>query len=112
MTVTPVVILRGAESDLRELRRYIRQRFGAAVWDESRVALRKAFVRLASHPCAGHLPDELAALNLVQYRQVMVGMNRIIYELRDRTVYVHVVCDTRRDLRAVLLRRLLGASSF
>lgn len=39
-------------------------------------------------------------------------MNRIIYELRDRAVYVHVVCDTRRDLRAVLLRRLLGAPSF
>lgn len=112
MSATRVVVLRGAESDLRELRRYIRQRFGAPVWDESLAALRKAFARLATHPRAGHLPDELATLNLVQYRQVVVGMNRIIYEQRDRTVYVHVVCDTRRDLRAVLLRRLLGASSF
>ncbi len=68
--------------------------------------------RAWSHPLAGHLPDELAALNLVQYQQVLVGMKRIIYELGDRTVYVHVVCDTRRDLRAVLLRRLLGAPPF
>lgn len=111
MTATRVVILRGAQSDLRELRRYICQRFGASAWDESLAALRTAFARLATHPRTGHLPDELATLNLVQYRQILVGINRIIYELRDRTVYVHVVCDTRRDLQALLLRRLLGASS-
>lgn len=50
MTVTRVVVLRGAESDLLELRRYTRQRFGAPVWDESLAALRKAFARLATHP--------------------------------------------------------------
>ena len=34
-------------------------------------------------------------------------MNRIIYEHRADMAYVHVICDVRRDLRAVLLRRLL-----
>ena len=102
-----VVILRGAEADLRDLRRYLCQRFDLAAWQDSVRAIRRGLQRIATHPRAGKLPDELLALNLVQYRQVLAGMNRIIYELRGDTAYVHVVCDVRRDLRAVLLRRLL-----
>jgi len=38
---------------------------------------------------------------------VLVGMNRIIYEVRGDILYIHIVCDARRDLRALLLRRML-----
>lgn len=106
MTVR-VVILQGAEADLRDLRHYLRQRFGLAAWQDSQRAIKRAVERMATHPQAGKLPDELVALNLVQYRQVIAGMHRIIYELRNDTAYVHVICDLRRDLRTVLLRRLL-----
>ena len=105
--IVRVVILHGAEADLRDLRHHLRQRFGAAAWQDSYRAIKRAVARIAAHPQAGKLPDELAALNLVQFRQVLAGMNRIIYELRGDIAYVHVVCDARRDLRAVLLRRLL-----
>jgi len=46
-------------------------------------------------------------LGLQQYRQVISGMSRIIYELRDEVIYIHIVCDTRRDMRTLLSRRLL-----
>jgi len=102
-----VVILQGAEADLHELRHYLLRRFGVAHWRESKEAIAQALARIASHPQAGKLPDELLALNLSQYRQVLTGMNRIIYELRGDMAYVHVICDVRRDLRALLLRRIL-----
>jgi plasmid stabilization system protein ParE len=104
---TRVVILRGAESDLSHLRQYVRQRFGARAWKDSLAAMRKAVRCIALHPLAGKLPVELVELNLVQFRQVLAGNNRIIYELRGNMAYVHVICDVRRDLRALLLRRLL-----
>lgn len=106
---TRVVILQGAETDLRELRHYLCLRFGAAIWQSSYTAIKRAVGRIATHPQAGKLPDELVALNLAQYRQVLAGMNRIVYELRGDMAYVHVICDARRDLRAVLLRRIIEA---
>jgi len=107
MSAVQVVILQGAEADLHELRAYLLRRFGARRWRESKQAIARALARIASQPQAGRLPEELLALNLAQYRQVLAGMNRIIYEHRADMAYVHVICDVRRDLRAVLLRRLL-----
>jgi hypothetical protein len=42
-----------------------------------------------------------------QYRQLLCGMYRIIYEVRQDVVYIHLIVDTRRDLSALLLRRLV-----
>ena len=109
MTVQ-VVILHSAETDLRELRDHIRRRFGAAAWNNSYAKIKQAAKRIATHPRAGRLPEELIDLNLMQYRQVLAGMNRIIYELRDGTAYVHLICDARRDLRTLLMRRILETS--
>lgn len=106
MTVQ-VVVLQGAEADLHELRHYLLRRFGTSRWRDSRQAIARALARIASQPHAGKLPEELLALNLAQYRRVLAGMNRIIYELRGDVAYVHVICDVRRDLRALLLRRIL-----
>lgn len=108
MTVS-VVVLHGAETDLRELRRYVCHRFGAKRWAGTIGSLRAAFLRIAEHPEAGHVPDELVTLQLVQFRQVLAGKNRMVYELRGSTAYVHLVCDARRDLHAVLMRRLVEA---
>lgn len=104
-----VVVLRGAESDLHELRIYVSRRFGARAWANTLQGVRDVFTRIAAHPESGRLPDELAPLNLVQFRQVLAGMNRVVYELRGPVAYVHLVCDARRDLKAVLLRRLVEA---
>jgi hypothetical protein len=46
-------------------------------------------------------------VNLTQYRQVIPGMNRIVYELRNEVIYIHIVCDTRRNTQSLLTRRLL-----
>ena len=67
------------------------------------MALRSTIV----FPQLGGIPDELATLNLTQYRQILSGKNRIIYEVRQDAVYVHLIVDARRDLKEVLMQRLL-----
>lgn len=102
-----VYFLAGAEADLKELRRYILQNFGEAAWLDSYQRIKDSVRRLQTAPESGPIPDELADLHLSQYRQVVSGVNRILYEVRGDTLYIHLVCDCRRDLRTLLHRRLL-----
>lgn len=102
-----VVFLQGAEEDLKELRRYIIKSFGRQVWQESYQHIKDGVRIIRSHPQGGAIPDELAEVSLGRYRQVMAGKNRIIYEIREDIVVIHIVCDTRRNLQSLLSRRLL-----
>ena len=68
--------------------------------------LKESMRNLASFPRLGAVPPELEGIHGGQFRQLICGMNRIIYELRQDTVYVHIIVDTRRDLSALLMRRL------
>jgi plasmid stabilization system protein ParE len=103
------VFLASAEEDLKELRRYVVNSFGQAAWQETSRKIKDSVLTIQSAPFSGSIPDELADLGLLQYRQMISGMNRIVYEVRDETIYVHIVCDTRRDMRTLLSRRLLRA---
>jgi len=101
------VFLAEAETDIKELRLYIIKRFGTTTWRETLQAIKTAVRDTAAFPRRGHIPDELAELGLTQYRQVLAGMNRIIYEERGDVLHIHIVCDTRKDLRSLLARRML-----
>lgn len=102
-----VVILESAEADLVELRSYIVSNFSARTWQATYAKVKLSIRNLATHPQLGRVPDELASLNLTQYRQIVSGMNRIIYEVRQDALYIHLIVDTRRDLNDVLMMRLL-----
>ncbi|MGZ5052132.1 MAG: type II toxin-antitoxin system RelE/ParE family toxin [Methylobacter sp.] len=104
-----VVILESAEHDLKELRNYIVKNLSAETWQQSYDKIKTAIRSLKTFPDAGSLPGEFERLNLTQYRQVISGMNRIIYEVRQDTLYIHIIADTRRDLKSLLIRRLLRA---
>ena len=102
-----VFILKSAEQDLHDLKQYLVKNFGMADWQNSYGNLKAAINNLESFPFSGSIPDELQHINLAQYRQVIAGKNRIIYEVRQTTLYVHIVVDTRRDMKTVLTRRML-----
>lgn len=104
-----VVFLYSAERDLLELKDYVLKNFGKIAWRSSYKKIKDAVIRLKKFPLEGHVPDELASLNVTQYRQVIAGMNRVIYEVRGQTLYIHIVCDTRKDMQSLLTRRLLRA---
>jgi toxin ParE1/3/4 len=105
-----VVFLKSAEQDLKELRRYVVREFGKETWQASLARIKDCAENIGAFPMGGSVPDELERLNLTQYRQVVSGMNRIIYEIRQEIVYIHIVCDTRKDMKSLLTRRLLRIS--
>jgi plasmid stabilization system protein ParE len=102
-----VLILESAECDLKELRSCTVKSTSKATWQATYNKLKASIRNLASFSHAGSVPPEFDALNLGQYRQVLCGMNRIIYEVRGDTLYVHLVVDSRRDMEAFLMRRLV-----
>lgn len=102
-----VVFLKSAELDLKELRGYMVKNFGKDAWQASYAKIKDAVNTIGTFPLGGNVPEELDRLNLTQYRQVVSGMNRIIYEVRQEIIYIHIVCDTRKDMKSLLTRRLL-----
>ncbi|NMM28591.1 MAG: type II toxin-antitoxin system RelE/ParE family toxin [Glaciimonas sp.] len=102
-----VVVLDSAEQDLKELRAHILKNFSADTWRDTYTKLKDAIRNLQNFPPAGSIPEEIEKLNLTQYRQILPGMNRVIYEVRQDVIYVHIVVDARRDMNALLTRRLL-----
>jgi toxin ParE1/3/4 len=97
----------GARNDLLQLRRYIIGRFDAAAWSRSLAELRDRVALLADQPQLGSVPPELGELGIDRYLELAVGRNRLIYELRDDTVFILLVVDHRRDFRSALARRVL-----
>ena len=61
----------------------------------------------SQYPDGGHMPAELEGFVDERFRQALSGRNRIIYQVRDDTVFIHLVVDTRRDLPALLQRIVL-----
>jgi toxin ParE1/3/4 len=104
-----VVVLRSSEEDLKMLKRYLVSNFGAETWRASYGQIKDAIASIRAFPSQGRIPDELANINLSQYREVVAGMNRLIYDVHGDTIHVHIVCDTRRDLKSLLMRRLMLA---
>ncbi|AKS06868.1 type II toxin-antitoxin system RelE/ParE family toxin [Pseudomonas trivialis] len=102
-----VVILHSAKRDLKEIKSYLIRQFSTSTWQQSYDALKQAMRRVETQPYAGSIPEEIEKLNLSQYRQVVSGMNRIIYEIRDQMIYIHIIADTRKNLQALLLRNLI-----
>jgi toxin ParE1/3/4 len=102
-----VVILDSAEQDLKELRCYVVKNFSQATWLKTYSKLKESIRNLATFPLLGAVPPELESLNLNQYRQIISGMNRVVYEPRADAVYIYMIVDTRRDLETLLMQRLM-----
>lgn len=102
-----IVILESAEHDLKDLRSYLVKNFSLEVWQDTYRKLKEAIRNLRDFPLSGSIPDEIGKFNLHQYRQVVSGMNRIIYEVRQDMIYIHMIVDVRRDMTSLLTRRLL-----
>ena len=102
-----VVILDSAAQDLKELRSYIIKEFSRETWLKTFGTIKTSIRNLAKFPLLGAIPPELEVLQLTQYRQILSGKNRIIDEPRPDALYIHIVVDARRDMKSLLMRRLM-----
>jgi toxin ParE1/3/4 len=71
--------------------------------------IEKALATPSENPERAPYPKELLAVGLREYRELFFQPYRIIYRVMATNVYVMVIADGRRDMQALLLRRLLQA---
>ena len=71
--------------------------------------IEEAFLSLSDMPERGNYPGELLNLGIKEYREAFFKPYRIVYRVQDKSVYVYLIADGRRDMQTLLSRRLLGA---
>ena len=68
--------------------------------------LEDSFDSLSKFPERGGYPKELSYLGIHEYREIYFKPYRIIYKIIEKTVYIYLVVDVRRDMEALLQRRI------
>ena len=105
--VSRIVILEQAQQDLFKLKDYLIENFSKKTWQEIYDKIKTSIQSLRTFPESGGIPPELRDVHFTQYRQIISGMNRIIYEIHDDMIYIHIICDSRTDFTSLLMKRLL-----
>ncbi|MFN5152515.1 MAG: type II toxin-antitoxin system RelE/ParE family toxin [Burkholderiales bacterium] len=103
-----VLLTQGAEQDLEAIYDYICEFNGVASANYVLDALMDVVENLSRLPERGSYPKELVSLGIKEYRQTFFKPYRVIYRVADNKVIIYLIVDGRRDMQAVLARRLLG----
>jgi toxin ParE1/3/4 len=103
-----VLITEGAEQDLETLFDYIAEHDSPANAEYVLDELMAVAESLRTSPERGAFPRELLALGMREYRQLWFKPYRVIYRIIGQRVYIYLIVDGRRDMGALLVRRLLG----
>ena len=98
-----------AARDLEEICDYIDQHEAPGRADHVLEKIDSSLGSLSEHPHRGRYPGELRDIGIREYREIFFKPYRIIYRVVENNVHVLVISDGRRDMRALLERRLLQA---
>jgi toxin ParE1/3/4 len=104
-----VLLTDDAVRDLEQICEYIAEHDSAKSANHVLDRIEEVVQSLATMPDRGHFPAELLSLGIREYGEVFFKPYRIVYRVVDDAVYVYLIADGRRDMQAVLARRLLGA---
>ena len=105
-----VLLTKGAEQDLEAIYDYISE-FDCVVNANSVLdELMEALESLSKLPERGSYPKELVGLGIKEYRQTFFKPYRLIYRTIGNQIIIYLVAGGRRDMQAILARRLLGVS--
>ena len=96
-----------AAHDLEQIFDYLSQQDAPGRAAHVLEQIEQAFQALSALPERGSCPRELLELGIREYREVFFKPYRIIYRVMGDDVYVLMIADGRRDMRALLQRRLL-----
>jgi toxin ParE1/3/4 len=104
-----VFLTHDAARDLDELYAYLALHDTLQKADYVLKQIEGAFSRLSGFSDRGAHPKELLALGIREYREILFKPYRIIYRVMDKSVYVLLIAEGRRDMQTLLQRRLLAA---
>lgn len=103
-----VMLTENAFYDLEEIYDYIARHNHPSNADYVLNSMESVMESLAAFPERGSYPKELLALGIREYRQTFFKPYRVIYRIIGSLVYIMLIADGRRDMEALLSRRLLG----
>lgn len=102
-----VNIVSSAEEDLFEIYQYV-------FFNDSEVSAEKLYSKLfekclslQEYPNRGHIPPELKLLGIDDFRELNYKPYRIIYQIIEKSVFIHCILDGRRDMQKLLQERLI-----
>jgi len=104
-----VLLTADAVRDLEEIHGYIARHDAPAKAEHVLGRIEAVIASLAAFPERGAYPRELLAVGIREYRETHFKPYRVIYRVVGAHVYIYLIADERRDMQALLTRRLLGA---
>jgi toxin ParE1/3/4 len=104
-----VFLTEDAANDLSEIYSYIEAQDSSQKAHYVLDQIEKKFISLSELPERGVNPRELLSLGIREYREIFFKPYRIIYRILNKTVYVYLIADGRRDMQTLLQQRLLQA---
>ena len=103
--IKEVIVSQFAEDDLNEIAEYyfsLSQNYVEKVISE----FEENVMSLQRHPKSGRVVPELEKQGILQYRELIQGYYRIVYELSDDKVIVHTIIDGRRNFEDIIISKL------
>ena len=100
VSLIQVRLLQGAIDDLNDIKSSDKN------WLTTKKAIQAELEAISKNPLARSAPPEVQDVMATQYRQGLTAYHRIIYEIVDDVIYVHIICHQRKDMMQILLRRV------
>ena len=97
---------KAARQDLEEIYDWIAEHDTSAKAEYVLDRLGAAAKRMAALPGAGSRPHELPSGMKADYRQIFFKPYRVIYQITQTEIVIHLIADGRRNLQSQLMRRL------
>ncbi len=107
MKESDIILLPDAEEDIFNIYKYNDNNYSRKNAMDIIRKIEETIYKLKNYPKIGNIPPELERINIYDYREVHSVPYRIIYQLLDNNIYIHCILDSRRDLRSLLIERLL-----
>ncbi|MEO8021122.1 type II toxin-antitoxin system RelE/ParE family toxin [Polaromonas sp.] len=102
-----VLLTEDAQRDLEELYDYVAEHDAPAKAEHLLAAIEKLLGTLVIFPERNPVTKELQSVGIRDYRETYFKPYRVIYRVAGTRVYVYLIVDGRRDMQALLMRRLL-----
>jgi toxin ParE1/3/4 len=96
----------GARKDLQAIHQFIARNDSMEAANYVARQIVRAALTLQDFPNRGAHPPELLRQGRPDHRQLFFRPYRILYRIRAKTVFIAVIADGRRDMAALLSRRL------
>ena len=104
--VYDVIVSKSAEDDLRDIVDYYKS-LNPSYVESVITQFEHNILSLSRFPLSGRIVPELYDQGIEQYREMIQGQYRIVYEMQAENVVVQAVIDSRRNLQDILLAKLL-----